>query len=237
MMRWWLDRGVDGFRMDVINMISKDVGPGRPPARRPAAARLGARRRHRRTSSAGRGSTSSSPRCTARSSPGATDSLLTVGEMPGVTVEEAVLFTDPRAGRGGHGVPVRARRPRPRDVEVGRPAAADARPQGLVRALAGGAGRGRLELPLLGQPRPAARRLPLRRRQPRVPPRLRDLPGHAAAPAPGDAVRLPGPGDRDGQLSRSRPWTTSPTSSRSTTTCTRSRPARTRRTCWPRCAR
>src|SRR6185312_11428479 len=27
MMRWWLDRGVDGFRMDVINMISKDVGP------------------------------------------------------------------------------------------------------------------------------------------------------------------------------------------------------------------
>src|ERR671926_39217 len=24
MMRWWLDRGVDGFRMDVVNMISKD---------------------------------------------------------------------------------------------------------------------------------------------------------------------------------------------------------------------
>ena len=24
MMRWWLERGVDGFRMDVINMISKD---------------------------------------------------------------------------------------------------------------------------------------------------------------------------------------------------------------------
>src|SRR3954468_22828077 len=30
MMRWWLDRGVDGFRMDVINMISKDLSrPGR----------------------------------------------------------------------------------------------------------------------------------------------------------------------------------------------------------------
>ena len=26
MMRWWLDRGVDGFRMDVINLISKDPG-------------------------------------------------------------------------------------------------------------------------------------------------------------------------------------------------------------------
>ena len=30
MMRWWLDRGVDGFRMDVINMISKD--PALPDA-------------------------------------------------------------------------------------------------------------------------------------------------------------------------------------------------------------
>ena len=26
MMRWWLDRGVDGFRMDVINFISKTRG-------------------------------------------------------------------------------------------------------------------------------------------------------------------------------------------------------------------
>ncbi|MFW6363843.1 MAG: alpha-glucosidase, partial [Spirochaeta sp.] len=26
MMRWWLDRGVDGFRMDVINLISKTPG-------------------------------------------------------------------------------------------------------------------------------------------------------------------------------------------------------------------
>ncbi|WP_436927061.1 glycoside hydrolase family 13 protein [Halosimplex amylolyticum] len=26
MMRWWLDRGIDGFRMDVINMISKTEG-------------------------------------------------------------------------------------------------------------------------------------------------------------------------------------------------------------------
>ncbi|MBK9713545.1 MAG: alpha-glucosidase [Kouleothrix sp.] len=30
MMRWWLDKGVDGFRMDVINMISK--APGLPDA-------------------------------------------------------------------------------------------------------------------------------------------------------------------------------------------------------------
>lgn len=32
MMRWWLDRGVDGFRMDVINLISKPEGlPDGPP--------------------------------------------------------------------------------------------------------------------------------------------------------------------------------------------------------------
>lgn len=32
MMRWWLDKGVDGFRMDVINMISKVPGlPDMPP--------------------------------------------------------------------------------------------------------------------------------------------------------------------------------------------------------------
>lgn len=30
MMRWWLDKGIDGFRMDVINMISK--APGLPDA-------------------------------------------------------------------------------------------------------------------------------------------------------------------------------------------------------------
>ena len=31
MMRWWLDRGVDGFRMDVVNFISKD--PALPDGR------------------------------------------------------------------------------------------------------------------------------------------------------------------------------------------------------------
>ena len=46
MMRWWVDRGVDGFRMDVINLISKPTGEltdGEvPPGRRfasPIAAR------------------------------------------------------------------------------------------------------------------------------------------------------------------------------------------------------
>jgi oligo-1,6-glucosidase len=94
MMRWWLDRGVDGFRMDVINMISKDVGPdGHLPDGPPLpGSALGDGTPHffcgpriheflqemHREVFAGRDGT-----------------LLTVGEMPGVTVEQARLFTDP----------------------------------------------------------------------------------------------------------------------------------------------
>ncbi|GGM98406.1 oligo-1,6-glucosidase [Actinoplanes campanulatus] len=90
MMRWWLDRGVDGFRMDVINMISKDVSL--PDGRLTAgsvyadgsASFIGGPRLHEflqemhREVFEGR------------------DGLLTVGEMPGVTVDEAVLHTDPQ---------------------------------------------------------------------------------------------------------------------------------------------
>jgi oligo-1,6-glucosidase len=94
MMRWWLDRGVDGFRMDVINMISKDVAadghlhdgppiPGSSLGNGSASYLCGPRiheflaEMHREVF-AGRDGT-----------------LLTVGEMPGVTIEEARLFTDP----------------------------------------------------------------------------------------------------------------------------------------------
>jgi oligo-1,6-glucosidase len=80
MMRWWLDRGVDGFRMDVINLISKP--PGLPSGNSFALNAHGPRlheflQEMHREVFAGR------------------DGLLTVGEMPGVTLEEAQLFTDP----------------------------------------------------------------------------------------------------------------------------------------------
>src|ERR1700754_1875681 len=80
MMNWWLDRGVDGFRMDVINLISKP--PGLPDGDSFDLNAHGPRlheflqEMHREVFE-GR------------------DGLLTVGEMPGVTVEEARLFTDP----------------------------------------------------------------------------------------------------------------------------------------------
>ena len=89
MMRWWLDRGVDGFRMDVINMISKDTSlPDTDP--RPGSLygpgdqhfTFGPRNHEflaemYREVFAGRDA-----------------HVLTVGEMPGVTIGEAILFTD-----------------------------------------------------------------------------------------------------------------------------------------------
>ena len=90
MMNWWLDRGVDGFRMDVINLISKypelpdgEVAPG-----------------HRYGDGFpwyGYG-----PRIheflqemNERVFAGREGQFVTVGEMPGVTLEQAQLFTDP----------------------------------------------------------------------------------------------------------------------------------------------
>ncbi|MEV5315267.1 alpha-glucosidase [Streptomyces sp. NPDC052610] len=90
MMRWWLDRGVDGFRMDVVNFISKD--PALPDGHVPEGRLYGD----------GSPSFNCGPRIHEflqemhrEVFAGRADRLLTVGEMPGVTVEEAKLFTDP----------------------------------------------------------------------------------------------------------------------------------------------
>ena len=90
MMRWWLDRGVDGFRMDVINLISKDQSYADGP---PVAGRRYAD---------GTSLYTNGPRIheflaemRSRVFAGREGAFLTVGEMPGVTTEEAVLFTDP----------------------------------------------------------------------------------------------------------------------------------------------
>src|SRR5215218_3714205 len=93
MMRWWLDRGVDGFRMDVINMISKD--PALPDASETGAGMMpdgsehfiGGPRIHEFLQEMHRVVFAGRPEPT-----------LTVGEMPGVTLEEARLFTDPARG-------------------------------------------------------------------------------------------------------------------------------------------
>ncbi|GAB3518534.1 glycoside hydrolase family 13 protein [Arthrobacter monumenti] len=89
MMNWWLDRGVDGFRMDVINYISKAGLRDGPPIE---------------GTNLGDGSAlfMSGPRIhefmqemVRAVFEGRDAELLTVGEMPGVTVEDARLFTAP----------------------------------------------------------------------------------------------------------------------------------------------
>lgn len=93
MMNWWLDRGVDGFRMDVINLISKvqDLPDGVVP---PGA-----------LYGDGYPFYGQGPRIHEflhemheRVFAGRDDRYLTVGEMPGVTVDQARLFTDPARG-------------------------------------------------------------------------------------------------------------------------------------------
>jgi oligo-1,6-glucosidase len=90
MMRWWLDRGVDGFRMDVINMISKDISlPDTEP--RPGS-RYGPGEAHFTFGPRNHEFLQEMYREVFASRRG---HVLTVGEMPGVTVPEAILFTAP----------------------------------------------------------------------------------------------------------------------------------------------
>ena len=90
MMGWWLDRGVDGFRMDVINLISKDpalpdgvVEPGKAWGNGFPHYSYGPRIHEFLREM---NDVVFAPR---------TGTYLTVGEMPGVTVDQARRFTDP----------------------------------------------------------------------------------------------------------------------------------------------
>lgn len=80
MMRWWLDKGVDGFRMDVINMISKDQdfpdgidGDGTPHFFNGPRVHEFLQEMNERVLS--------------------DYDIVTVGEMPGAATEDAKLYT------------------------------------------------------------------------------------------------------------------------------------------------
>jgi len=90
MMRWWLDRGVNGFRMDVINLISKDTAL--PDGDVQPDGNLGDGFRH----------FSYGPRIheflhemNVEVFGTRVGEFVTIGEMPGATVEQARLYTDP----------------------------------------------------------------------------------------------------------------------------------------------
>jgi oligo-1,6-glucosidase len=87
MMKFWLDKGIDGFRMDVINFISKV--PGLPDAVLPEGKRyapggeyyINGPRIHEFLQEMNKETVSQYD-------------VMTVGEMPGASVEDAILYTD-----------------------------------------------------------------------------------------------------------------------------------------------
>ena len=92
MMRWWLDRGVDGFRMDVVNFLSKDVRadgwlPDAAPGSSGAERFMNGPRIHELLAQVRREAYAGYDR-----------PLLAIGEMPGVDVDQARLYTDPARG-------------------------------------------------------------------------------------------------------------------------------------------
>jgi oligo-1,6-glucosidase len=85
MMKWWLDKGIDGFRMDVINFISKDTAYPEAPGdgngyQWGGQYFMNGPRIHEFLQEMNREVTSKYD-------------CMTVGEMPGVTPEEAILYT------------------------------------------------------------------------------------------------------------------------------------------------
>ncbi|WP_219635397.1 alpha-glucosidase [Nocardioides ungokensis] len=119
MMRWWLDRGVDGFRMDVINMLSKDLPPRDGVVPTAGARRGGATRRD----AGGRGALlpvrPAHPRVPRRDA--RRGRRRPRGHAPDRRRDArrhgraGPALHRPGPPRGGHGLPVRARLPRPGD--------------------------------------------------------------------------------------------------------------------------
>jgi oligo-1,6-glucosidase len=88
MMKFWLDKGIDGFRMDVINMISKvpELPDGEPKRGKKYASGkryyMNGPRVHEFLQEMNREVLSKYD-------------IMTVGETPGVTPKEGILYTDP----------------------------------------------------------------------------------------------------------------------------------------------
>jgi len=91
LMRWWLDKGIDGFRMDVINMISKTPGFPDVPAR-------GADRFHLDNRYFVNGPRLLEFLDEMKREVLSKYDILTVGETPSVTPQNAIDFTNEETG-------------------------------------------------------------------------------------------------------------------------------------------
>lgn len=91
MMRWWLDKGIDGFRMDVINMISK--APGLPDAAVTTSSRYQYGGQYFIN-----GSRLLEFLHEMKQDVLSQYDILTVGETPSVTTQDAIAFTNEESG-------------------------------------------------------------------------------------------------------------------------------------------
>ena len=193
MMRWWLDRGVDGFRMDVINLISKDTALPDGPV--PTAA---VRRRRAALRSTGRGSTSSSHEMHREVFAGRDGTCSPSARCPGVTVERGPRCSPTRPAREVdmvfqfEHVGLDQRRGPSGTSRPLRPAATSRRPSAAGRRAsptsAGTASTGTTTTSRASCPASATTASTGWRSAKTL--------GHRAAPAPRHAVRLPGRGAR-----------------------------------------
>ena len=107
MMNWWVDRGVDGFRMDVINLISKRRSSTTACRRRGASA-------HRNFDYTANGPRLDEFLAEMNAAVGlSARNLLTVGEMPGSIDRDGPGGDRSGQPRAQHGVHLRARRTGP----------------------------------------------------------------------------------------------------------------------------
>ncbi len=102
MMRWWLDKGIDGFRMDVINAVSKAEGlpdaPAAPDASGHASAPEG-KRTYSFSSELYFNQTGIHEFLQEMNREALSGyDIMTVGETPAVTPEDGILYTDEDRG-------------------------------------------------------------------------------------------------------------------------------------------
>ena len=91
LMRWWLDKGIDGFRMDVINLISKKPGLPDAPVVTPDRYQWGGE------------CFTNGPRLfeflqEMKEQVLSSYDILTVGETPAVTPQDAIVLTNEETG-------------------------------------------------------------------------------------------------------------------------------------------
>ena len=221
MMRWWVDRGVDGFRMDVINLISKDADAAPTACRRAGTRSRSGVRVGRQRPAAARVPARDEPRGRARRrapAHGRRDARQRRSSWPARSPTRRAAsstWSSPSSTSASTSSPA-ARKWDLADLPL---PGAQAQPRRRGSAGLADVGWNSLYWDNHDQPRAVSR---FGDDSPEHRVASAKTLGDRAAPAPRHAVRLPGRGARHDEQPASPTSSTTATSSRSTTTATRS---------------